>query len=382
MKSYRKRFCFLALALLFLPSLARAESEELQLIKDIEVHGFASSSYNYNFNEPSNRNNNLRVFDRDHNSFKFDVGELVLKKDAAKPGSIGFRTDLAYGFAIPKNTKSSPGPNVGGTAVANYDFDLQQGFVSYNAPVGNGIKLDFGKFITNMGAEVIEGYDAWNYNYSHSFLFGFAIPFTHTGLRAAYTINDQFSVQGMVANGWDNETDTNDGKLWHAQLAYAPLSNVSLVYNYMGGPEAQTGNAANDKNWRNLHDFVATIGLTDKLTLSLNVDHGNEEKASAITTGGNAEWWGFAGIVRHQCNKWFAVNLRGEYFDDPQAFRTGTKQELWEVTLTPEIRVNKNMVVRPEYRHDESDALAFGSKSGNVMEKTQDTIAVNALFFF
>lgn len=382
MKSYRKIFCFLALALLFLPQMAKADPEDLQLIKDIEVHGFASSSYNYNFNEPSNRNNNLRVFDRDPNSFKFDVGELVLKKDAAKPGSIGFRTDLAYGFAIPENTKSAPGPNVGGTAVANYDFDLQQGFVSYNAPVGNGLKLDLGKFITNMGAEVIEGYDAWNYNYSHSFLFGFAIPFTHTGLRAAYTINDQFSVQAMVANGWDNETDTNDGKLWHGQMAYAPLSNVSLVFNYMGGQEAQTGNAANDKFWRNLYDFVATIGLTDKLTLSLNVDYGNEENASAVTTGGDAEWWGFAGIVRHQYNKWFAVNLRGEYFEDPQAFRTGTKQELWEITLTPEVRVNKNMVVRPEYRHDESNVLAFGSKSGNLMEKSQDTIAVNALFFF
>ena len=43
----------------------------LELLKDIEVHGFASSSYSYNFNEPNDNLNDFRVYDDDDNSFKF-----------------------------------------------------------------------------------------------------------------------------------------------------------------------------------------------------------------------------------------------------------------------------------------------------------------------
>ena len=71
---------FLALAL---TSTAYANSA-LELLKDIEVHGFASSSYSYNFNKPSDNLNDLRVYDDDDNSFKFDTGELVFKKDACR----------------------------------------------------------------------------------------------------------------------------------------------------------------------------------------------------------------------------------------------------------------------------------------------------------
>ena len=34
--------------------------------------------------------------------------------------------------------------------------------------------------------EVIEGYDGWNDQYSRSLLFGYAIAFTHTGVKATY----------------------------------------------------------------------------------------------------------------------------------------------------------------------------------------------------
>jgi len=56
--------------------------------------------------------------------------------------------------------------------------------VSWNAPVGRGLRFDFGEHVTHMGYEVTEGYDGWNDNYSRSFLFGYTIPFTHTGLKA------------------------------------------------------------------------------------------------------------------------------------------------------------------------------------------------------
>ena len=227
---------------------------DFELLKDIEVHGFASSSYTYNFNNPGTNLNNLRIFDTDANSFKFDVGELVFLKEASRVGDIGFRVDLAYGFSVPALSQSA------GSGTPD-DFDVQQGYVSWHAPVGNGLQIDLGKFITHIGAEVIEGYDGWNYNFSRSFLFGLAIPFTHTGVRASYTLSDQLSVMGVIANGWDNASDNNDSKSIGFQIAYAPTDNLSLYVNWMGGNEVDNSN----NEFRSIWDFVFDLTLSDEV---------------------------------------------------------------------------------------------------------------------
>ncbi len=361
--------------------LARADGV-LKVLEDIEIHGFVSSSYTFNFNEPTRQAPNSatninRIFDKDHNSFKFDVAELVLLKETPNRGDVGFRTDLNYGFSIPEVTQSTPGPG----DTQNSEFDLQQGYVSWNAPVGKGLQLDFGKFITHVGAEVIEGYDGWNYNFSRSFLFGLAIPFTHTGLRAGYEINDKVSVMGMIANGWDNTTDNNSGKTFGTQIAYTPNSNIGLLLNWVVGPES-----ANSNDLQQVFDVVLDIGITDDTLLQLNFDYGITDNADA--DGSNAEWWGVAGIVRHDYNKWFSINLRGEYFDDVDGTRAGSGggapagQQLWEITVTPEFRINQNLIVRLEYRHDQSTADVFFDENPGTFTDSQDTVAVNGIFYF
>jgi hypothetical protein len=308
---------------------------------------------------------------------------MTLQKDAVKPGDIGFRTDIAYGFSVPQISKSAPGlvnPAVG-TRITNDDFDVIQGFVSYNAPIGNGLKFDLGKFVTSIGVELIPGPSGWNQNFSNSWLFTYG-PYTHTGLRTSYAINDKFSVMAMVANGWDNSVDTNNGKVWCTELNYALLSNVALSYHWMGGPETQLINVNNEMGWRHLHDFIATVGLTDKLKMTLNADFGHDDMNPTIVTGDDANWWMFVGYLRYDHNKWFSMNVRGESFDDSDGARTGFRQHMWEITMTPEFRVHKHLVVRPEYRHDESNVDSFAASTSGRLVNAQDTFAVNALFFF
>ena len=88
-------------------------------------------------------------------------------------------------MAIPKVTRS--------TGLDAGDLDVQQAYLSYNAPFGNGLQVDIGKFTTHLGYELIEGYDGYNDNYSRSFLFGYAIPFAHTGVRTSYSFGDRVS---------------------------------------------------------------------------------------------------------------------------------------------------------------------------------------------
>ena len=373
----KKSFTFNWLASIMLTlgitSIAHANSA-LELLKDIQVHGFASSSYSYNFNQPSNNTNALRVYDKDDNSFKFDTGELVFKKDAANLGGVGFRTDLSFGFSSPKTNKST---GTDGTSNDD-DFDLQIGFVQYNAPIGKGLLIDFGKFATHVGAEVMDGYDGWNYTFSRSFLFNHG-PFTHTGVRMQYAVSDTVGLLGMISNGQDNQTDTNSAKGIGGQLAWTPVDNVALFFNYYGSAESQTGNTNNTKDFRNFYDIVADIGVSKNVSLNLNFLYGSENNANGLNL--DAEWWGFSGIVRYDVNEWLSLNFRGEVFDDKDGFRSSTTQKLTAFTFTPEVRVNNNMVVRAEYRHDDSDATPFTGENGTA-EDSQDTIAVNALFYF
>ena len=125
---------------------------------------------------------------------------------------------------------------------------------------------------------------------------------------------------------------------------------------------------------------MVDLAITNQLSLQLNADYGAEENANA--DGGTAKWGGFAGIVRYDFNKWFSLNFRGAHFIDYDGFRLGAlNNRLWEMTITPEFRISENMVVRFEYRHDESNLGVFENSRG-VGTGHQDTVAMNALVHF
>ena len=362
--------------ILLLPSQALAGKNVFKVLDDVEIHGFASSSYSYNFNNPLSRTNGLRIFDVDDNSFKFDVGELVFLKETPDAGDIGFRFDLTFGFSLPEIAQQPRSFAVPGTF--DDDFDVQQGYVSYKAPVGTGLQLDFGKFITHIGAEVIEGYDGWNSNFSRSYLFGLAIPFVHTGIRASYDINDQFSTMVSIFNSAaTGETDNNDNKSLGLQVGYAPADNIGILFNWMGG------NETDGEKLLQIYDVVVDVGLTNELSLQFNLDYGLEENTSAKGDGSSSKWWGWATIARYDFNKWFSMNVRAEYLNDTDGWGTGALgTNVWEFTLTPEFRIHENLVFRVEYRHDDASTNVFEDEAGTFTNDTQDTIAMNALIHF
>jgi hypothetical protein len=313
--------------------------------------------------------NNLRVFDHKANSFTLDLAQIVFSKDPAI-GAIGYKLKLSDGETA--KFIHARGMGVAGTPGAATDtdpFDVTEAYVSYTAPIGKGLRFDLGKMVTYFGAEVIEAID--NPNYSRSFLFNYAIPFTHTGLKMSYAFTDALNASFHVVNGWDNAEDNNTGKCIGVSVGYAPAEIFSGVVNFMTGPEQSNNNRDN----RTLVDLVATIKPIKPLSIILNYDDGKEDNALALGTT-DAKWSGFAGIVKYDINDTFSIAARGEYFDDKDGFKTGTVQKLKEVTLTFEARLNGGIILRPEYRHDSSDTESFD----NGTKKSQDTLALGALY--
>jgi len=309
--------------------------------------------------------NNLRVFDHKANSFTLDLAQIVFQKDPAIGGA-GFKLKLSAGETAKWIHATGLGNQPAGTNPES--FDVTEAYVSYTAAVGKGLRFDFGKYVTYHGAEVIEAID--NVNYSRSFLFNYAIPFTHTGVKVSYPFTDTLTATFHVVNGWDNATDNNTAKSYMLNISYAPVEAFSGVLNLMTGPEQPDNNRDN----RTLVDLVATIKPIKPLSIILNYDDGQEDHLAA--SGGTAKWSGIAGIVKYDINDTYSIAVRAESFDDKDGVRTGTVQKLTEETVTLEVRLNGGIILRPEYRHDSSDTESFD----NGTKKSQDTLALGVMY--
>lgn len=341
-------------------------------LQGVHMSGFVDTQYTYNFNAPETTTNTLRVFDTQANSFMINNAQLALEKPVSSESPVGFKTELMFG-----TDAEVVGSVTGGLGTTTSELELQEAYGEYLAPVGNGLDLKVGKFATLHGAEVIESKDNWNI--SRSFLFGYAIPFTHTGVRAAYPVSDALTVLGGVSNGWDVVDDTNQAKTLELGIASTPLTGVTLGSTFMSGAEQ----AGDNHHGRRLIDVVAGWHPTEPLQLKLNYDYGWEDDPAVLHN--NAVWQGIAGYARYAVTDKAVVSLRSEFFNDPDGVRTAftsgingvtdNNLQLFEITLTGEYQFNPHFLGRLEYRHDKADASVYRRQDiGQV--STQDTVAM------
>jgi hypothetical protein len=329
--------------------------------QSVQVDGFVDGYYEWAFNETGLQ---LRNFDVNHNSFSLNYAEVALTKAVSETSRGGFRVDFGAGDTANLVNAFEPA----GTDYLKY---VQQAYVSYLVPVGSGLTVDFGKFVTPAGAEVIENKD--NYNYSRGLLFALAIPYYHTGARLAYTVNDKVSVTGFLVNGWNNVRDNNSAKTVGVSLSVKPTARIGVITNYLVGKEQ---NAADDGGTRNLLDLVVSFAATDKLSVLGNFDYGHDNVADD-----GVDWYGFALGAKYQIDDKWAFAPRYEIFKDADGFATGTEQTLQGITLTGEYKAGGGLLARIEFRTDFSDEDYFTKDSGS-MVSTQPSLAIGLIYAF
>lgn len=332
-----------------------------QTLSPADVSGFVDVYYSKNFNHPAARVNELHNFDIAENQFTLSLAEIVLQKKASP---VGFRLDLDYG-----TTNDVVQPGNGSTLSV-----LQQGYLTAVLPIGEGVTVDAGKFTTHMGYEVIESKDNWNY--SRSLLFAWAVPYYHTGIRLGYPVASNLTATVHVVNGWNSVADNNDWKSLGLSLNYLPASSTTLILNAIDGfeqPDPVTGK-------RTVFDFTAIHQLTESFSLALNFDYGQER-----TGGGLAVWKGAALYGRYVIDGKSAAAVRGEIFDDPAGYATGTgisKLDVKEITGTYEYKFADALLVRGEARYDFSNISIFDKKSAVNSQRGQLIVMMGVVATF
>ena len=353
---------------------AKKNEGVLKFFRDTEVSGIVDGYYSYN-NNKVDMHTQGRVFDVRHNAFSLQLAKVTLSKANSKEDPLGFRIDLGFGETVDRTISVSDSSRNDATK------HVLQAYASYVAPIGKGLTIDFGKFYTPIGAEVIETKD--NYNYSRSFLFAYG-PFYHTGFRAKYAFNDKVALTGFLVNGWDNafenNVSTDAGKTVGFQLGLTPTKKFSFTETFLTGPEAPLANvpavSARD-NWRHIADTVASYAVNDKFTLLGNFVVGSD----ADNRGDRGSWVGFAGYFKYAFNKYAAFSPRFEVFNDKDGLRSGVAQTIKDITLTQELKLVNNLITRFEYRRDFSNQNFFTNSAGRAKDN-QNTFTIGISYFF
>jgi hypothetical protein len=381
--------------------------------KGITLSGYVDTSYTYQFQGAGNFSSSgagtthagsqLHQFDTDGNGFNIQAVKLALEKALPDKNewAAGFRIDTIYGADANylKDSAFNPGTNSG--------LALEQALVKFRIPVGNGLDIYAGKFVTFLGYEVIES--PANPNFSRGLLFTNAIPLTHTGVYADYKFNDTVEAKFGIVDGWNNSTsnatptgtgENNDyafgGKAITGQLNInSPGKNAnitqSFIYSPNSDPGALTAGSVTPPSasgifvydiWGN---WTPTFDKNGNTTLGFNLDYGYDSYS----------WYGAALYAQYKLTKVITLAGRGEYLHSdanankfgvgsvPNTSATGVttltpiSQDDYSLTATISFAVWDNLLTRAEYRFDDLSAGSTGATS-----TTQNEVSLEAVYSF
>ncbi len=437
MKSILKAFSAVAIAgAIVLPAQAGTDQKDLKKViedqginyvetaqKGITLSGYVDTSYTEQFagsgqygpagtnigGGPADAHAALHFNDNSNNTFNVNAVKIALEKALPDKNewAAGFRIDTMYGSDA--KTLGATDPTLGSAGSAVY---LEQALVKFRIPVGNGLDIYMGKFVTFLGYEVIES--PANLNFSRGLLFTNAIPLTHTGIYADYKFNDMFEAKFGIVDGWNNSSsssvantatvgnnnENSFGKALTGQFTVnAPGKNANVTQSFIYSPEGEPGLAGIVDNgplvvydiWGN---WSPTFVKDSALLLGFNIDlgyngasgqpaGGSATSAAGVPLGGftpgrggisdSNTWWGIALYSSYKFNKVFTLSGRAEYLHSDAALhpiygpagvvvavpRSSPRavdnpgQDDFSYTLTGTFNIWANLLTRIEYRLDD-----------------------------
>ncbi|MGZ0015930.1 porin [Yeosuana sp. AK3] len=280
--------------------------------------------------------------------FALGMANIIASYEGEK---VGFVADLVFG---PRGTDAifaSPMYSSTGQIV-------NQLYAYWN--VSESVKLTMGNFNTFLGYEVIS--PVANFNYSTSYLFSYG-PFSHTGLKADFTLSEDFSLMLGVFNDTDlTEFNPTGDYAFGAQLGY----------------KGQFLNVLVDPSFTEI-DYTGGFDLSDSFFLGINAAY-----LSLEDDGGG--FYGGALYPQYAVSDTFTLGLRAEYFAEDKdvefgAIGTGVPDSnVFATTLTGSFAID-NLTIKPELRLDSASDDFFLDNDG-VPAKSLSSFVLAAIYSF
>ena len=325
MKNYIKSFLTLTLVVAMVTILG-SHNAQAQEEPTFSVSGTIDTYYRSSEFAPGTSFGNL-------NGFALGMANIVLSYEGEKSG---FVADLVYGPRGADAVFGSQTELADGTIISGQSSIVNQLYVYYN--VSDSFTLTLGNFNTFLGYEVIS--PAGNFNYSTSYMFSNG-PFSHTGLKADFTLSDDMSLMLGVLNTTDvtESQPVGDDYMFGAQLG-------------LKGQYLNLLTGGNDNITQ--IDFTGGFDLSDSFYVGVNATSYKDD---------TVEWSGVALYPQVSMSDSFDLGLRGETFDikDTNTFTSLTITGSYtsgNFTLKPEIRVDNADKSVSTWSADGTDSLS------------------------
>jgi hypothetical protein len=118
---------------------------------------------------------------------------------------------------------------------------------------------------------------------------------------------------------------------------------------------------------RSLLELIASYKI--KPTMTVGIDYLTGTEQNVVQQGSLANWNGMALYWQNDLTRKFSVNLRQEFWNDPQGSQLGTPARVRSFTITPEYRITDNWIYRLDFRFDKADHNVYqhGSFESNYL---------------
>lgn len=348
-------------------SLVKAESAPQA--SSFEFSGYLDFYFQKNVNNQATTSG--RAFGTRNNVMQLNFAELTAKR---KQGNVTFRVDLAAGEA----TDTLAGANAEPTR------QVSQATVSYTPSKLENLTFTVGKMYTHVGLEVVRAKDNWQY--TRGYLFNYGIPLWHQGFSLNYVfVPKVFAATLFAYNSWDGRlaNETNKSMTMGANLNFTGVENLTLNYNYIGGPET-----ADSRSIREVHELNGIFSFAERFAVAFDAIMGSQKRAITATES-DAKWNSWA-IYAKATLGFYTFSPRYEVFDDSDkgyalsAFSAagGTQQKISSFTLSNNFDLGDGLETRLEYRRDTSDKSGFFKDIDGAAGDKETTINVAFLYNF
>lgn len=329
-------FVFLICMNVFSQEVEKTEETETaieKVLKNVSLSGSIDTYFRQNLGGPNGEDAIApNTSFTNQNGFALGMANLVLSFDTEK---VGFVADLVVGPRGDEATFNSPFYNNGSSNIIN------QLYVYWN--VTDKLTFTLGNFNTFLGYEVIS--PVGNFNYSTSYMFSYG-PFSHTGIKADYAFNDDWSALFAVMNATDQtESNLNNSYTLGAQIGYKG-TYLNFLYGRQGAYVEPTFQV----------DLTTGFDLTDAFFLGLN---------STYNTTENAAFYGVALYPQYSFSDAFALGLRAEYFGEIEGgagaiggYDPEGNANVVAFTLTGSYAIG-GLTIKPEFRIDTTSEDTF-----------------------
>src|SRR6185503_13245703 len=255
----------------------------------ITMGGFLDTSYTWSSNHPKRPGDiSGRYFDKDNNEVVFNYFHLFVEKPE-KDWGVGFRVSGDFG----RSGELLREATLWGKAFHREpSAELREAYLTTTIPVGEGIGVKGGLFVTTLGTEILPNPGAYNDNISRSFLFNWAIPLRHLGVLFNYPFSKLINANFGVVTGWDDPHDNNHQPSFMGGVTLTPSEIVSFASNLIYGAEQRNGAPK-----RFTISNVLTIKPVDPLALYIEYTYGHE--SNVTPSGRDGIWQGLAGIASY-----------------------------------------------------------------------------------